>query len=129
MSTANNEAVQTEETTSGVATDGTTRTIVGTNEGGQATNTHGLTRRQLRILSQNRKPAATAVVFKGETAKMNGHVFQVHSERKNKSQFMETLEALRIYSSTAYKDDIESLTVLFTKLEQPVVKEPEEPVN
>ena len=42
---------------------------------------------------------------------------------------METLEALRIYSSTAYKDDIESLTVLFTKLEQPVVKEIEEPAK
>ena len=106
MSTANNEAVQTEETNSGVATGGTTRAIVGTNDGGQSTNTHGLTRRQQRILGQNRKPAATTVAFKGETAKMNGHVFQVHSERKNKSQFMETLEALRIYSSTAYKDDI-----------------------
>ena len=25
--------------------------------------------------------------FKGDTAKMNGHVFQLHSERMNKSQF------------------------------------------
>ena len=69
------------------------------------------------------------MVFRGKTGKINGHVFQVHSDRKNKSQFMETLEALRIYSSTTYKDDIESLTVLFTKLEQPVVKEPEDPLK
>ena len=99
---------------------------VGTTDGGQTATTQGRTRRQQRIHNQNRKP--TAVVFKGETGKMNGHVFQVHSERSNKSQFMETLEALRFYSSSAYKDDIESLTVLFTKLEQLDVKELEEPV-
>ena len=69
------------------------------------------------------------MVYKGETGKMNGHVFQVHSERNNKSQFMETVGALRIYSSSVYKDDIESLTVLFTKVEQPAVKEPEEPIK
>ena len=48
--------------------------------------------------------------------KMNGNVFQINSERKNKSQFTETIEALNVYSSTEYKNDIESLTVLFTDL-------------
>ena len=62
------------------------------------------------------KPTATIVVFKDDTGTMNGHVFQVRSERSNKSQFMETLEALRVHFSSAYKDNIESLTVVFTKL-------------
>ena len=35
--------------------------------------------------------------FHGETAKMNGHVFQTHAERTNKSQFIETVEKLRVY--------------------------------
>ena len=65
--------------------------------------------------------------FKGETLKMNGHVFQLHAERKNKAQFTDTMEALRIYASTAYKNDIESLTVLFMELEEPTVAEPQGP--
>ena len=58
---------------------------------------------------------------------MNGHMFQTHSERTNKSQFADTMEALRIYASTAYKSDIESMTALFTSLEEPRVKELKEP--
>ena len=42
-------------------------------------------------------------IFKGETAKMNGHVFQTHTERRDKSQFEDTMEALRIYTSSVYK--------------------------
>ena len=59
---------------------------------------------------------------------MNGHVFQTHAERTNKSQFVDTVERLRVYCSKAYKSDIESLTPLFTKLEKPKVKQPEDPV-
>ena len=65
MSAANNEAVQTEETATGVTAEGTTRATVGTNDGGQAATTQERTRRQQRILNQNRKPTATTVVFKG----------------------------------------------------------------
>ena len=58
---------------------------------------------------------------------MNGNVFQIHSERKNKSQFTETIEALRVYSSTEYKNDIESLTILFAELKTPGVVKPDDP--
>ena len=75
----------------------------------------------------NQSAAKDVKVFKGETAKMNGHVFQLHAERKNKAQFSDSMEALRIYSSTAYKNDIESLNILFTDLEKPRVAEPKEP--
>ena len=39
---------------------------------------------------------------------------------------MEIVEALRVYASSAYKNDIESIMVLFVKLEEPNVKEPDE---
>ena len=58
---------------------------------------------------------------------MNEHVFQLHAERKNKAQFADTMESSRIYASTAYTNDTESLTVLFTELEEPTVAEPEGP--
>ena len=58
---------------------------------------------------------------------MNGHVFQTHAERKDKSQFEDTMEALRIYASSAYKNDIESMNILFTELKNPTVIKPEDP--
>ena len=84
--------------------------------------------RRPRQYSQNRR-VAERNEFKGETANMNGNVFEIHSERKNKSQFSDTVDALKVYSSVAYKNDIEFLNVLFTKLERPKVKEPEDPVE
>ena len=54
--------------------------------------------------------------FKGETTKMNRHVFQLHVEHSNKAQFTVTMEALRIYASTAYKSDIEPMNILCTEL-------------
>ena len=69
-----------------------------------------------RTFNPNRMTAGTSNAFKGETSKLNGNVFQFHSVRTNMSQFMETVEALRVYSSSAYKSDIESLTVLFTDM-------------
>ena len=65
--------------------------------------------------------------FKGATAKMNGNVFQLHSERKNKSQFGDTVKALSVYSSEVFKNDIEALTSLFTDLAEPKVEQPEDP--
>ena len=66
--------------------------------------------------------------FKGETEKMNGNVFQLHSDRK-KSQFTDTMEALRVYLSTAYKSDIKYLNSLFTELKEPSVDVPADPVT
>ena len=77
--------------------------------------------------SNRGKPGQDTHKFKGETVKMNGNVFQLHSERKNKSQFIDTIEALRVYYSSEYKSDIESLNVLLTNLETPSVKKPKEP--
>lgn len=53
---------------------------------------------------------------------MNGNLFQIHSEHKNKYQLMETIEAIKIYCSTEYKNDIKSLTILFMELKTPGVK-------
>ena len=42
---------------------------------------------------------------------------------------METIEALRVYASTSYKRDNESLAILFTKLETPSVEDPDDPIE
>ena len=67
--------------------------------------------------------------FKGETPAMNGHVFQVHAEQKKRGQFQDTLDALKVYASTAYRKDINHLTRLFSELKTPEVPRPEEPVK
>ena len=98
----------------------------GANQGGNsgagtgARNQHKPTRRN--------KPKIEEKKFRGETTEMNDHVFQTHAERTNKSQFIDTIEKLRVYCSKAYKNDIEALTPLFTKLETPKVKQPEDPI-
>ena len=66
-------------------------------------------------------------VFKGETPQMNGNVFQTHSKQSSKTQFNYTLDALRIYASTAHKTDIEALNMLFTQLQTPCLHRPIEP--
>ena len=52
-----------------------------------------------RVYQHTRKTGSSSTTFKGETEKMNGNVFQLHSERARMSQFTETLEAFRVYSS------------------------------
>ena len=74
-----------------------------------------------------RKPNnARGVFFKGETKEMNGNVFQTHSEQKKRGQFQDTMDALKVYSSTVYKKDIRYLNPLFNRLERPDVSEPEQ---
>ena len=80
-----------------------------------------------RPFNTNKKNVTQIKEFRGDTVKLNGNIFQVHSEKKNKSQFMDSIEALRVYSSAAYKSDIEALTVLFTKLDLPTVVIPADP--
>ena len=60
---------------------------------------------------------------------MNGHVFELHSERRDKSQFADTVKAMRVYASQSFKSDIDSLTILFKELKTPSVKIPEDPVE
>jgi len=60
---------------------------------------------------------------------MNGRVFELHVERRNKSQFPDTMEALIFYTSTAYNNDINYLNILFTELKVSTIKEPKDPVE
>ena len=64
--------------------------------------------------------------FKGETVRIKGQNFQLHAERRNKSQFMDTMEALKICASAAYKSNINSLNMLFTELKVPTLNETKE---
>ena len=59
--------------------------------------------------------------IKGKSTALNGHVFQVHAERPKKDQLQDTLDALKIYTSTIYIKDIYNLTTLFTDLVPPLI--------
>ena len=65
--------------------------------------------------------------FKGETAGMQGHVFEVLGERVTKRQFEDTLEALERYAGETYPGEIALLQPLFKRLEYPKVEAPEPP--
>ena len=97
----------------------------GTNASEETVNGQETNRR--RPFNTNKKNVTQIKEFRGDTVKLNGNVFQVYSERKIKSQFTDSIEALSVYSSVAYKSDIEALTVLFTKLEVPTVVIPTDP--
>ena len=54
-------------------------------------------------------------------------MFQTHAEIKDKSQFEDTMEALRIYASSMYRSDIESKEILFIELKTYTVSKLEDP--
>ena len=54
--------------------------------------------------------------FKGDVAKMNGHVFQTHTETKKTGQFNKSLEILKILAATKNKKDIKYFNTLFRNL-------------
>jgi len=70
---------------------------------------------------------STSNTFKGKVVDMNGNVFQLATERKKKDQFDDTLEALKIYASTKFSEDIAHLDPLLRKLRKPIIKEPIKP--
>ena len=41
-------------------------------------------------------------VFESKTKEMNGNIFQLHVEQKQKGQFQDTLDQLQVYSSAIY---------------------------
>ena len=51
-------------------------------------------------------------------------MFKLHAEKNNKAQFSDTMEALRLYASTAYKIKFNSMSILFDEQEELIVSEP-----
>mmetsp|Transcript_7064 Transcript_7064/g.10126 ORF Transcript_7064/g.10126 Transcript_7064/m.10126 type:complete len:184 (+) Transcript_7064:465-1016(+) len=66
--------------------------------------------------------------FDGLCKDMGGHVFQFHSEQKS-NQFDKTMQALKIYASKVYKNDMTNLTPFFESLKMPVLVEPTAPTR
>ena len=65
--------------------------------------------------------------FVGDTPEMLGHVFQVHSEQRKRGQFQDTLDQLKIYTSTNYKKEIKHMRRLFTEIQTPQMSKPKPP--
>lgn len=77
--------------------------------------------------SNTRNQVNNSSVFKGNVTGMNSHVFQLHSERRKKGQFQETMDALKTLASTEFKQEIRYLEPLFRELTNPKVPLPIKP--
>jgi len=64
--------------------------------------------------------------FKGETACLSGHVFQLQEESRDPTQFKETMETIERYVNKTYNVD---MRVLFntSDIKMPSVSRPEKP--
>ena len=92
MSATNEGTTPTAESTGNSAVTANVTSVNGGNNADNVTgNGHEYNRR--RGYNANKKPSATTNVFRGETGKMNGHVFQVHSERVKRGEVKEDVEA------------------------------------
>ena len=76
---------------------------------------------------RRRNDDARKTTFTGDTPEMLGHVFQVHSEQRNRGQFQDTLDQLKIYASTNYKKEVKHMQKLFTELQTPQINKPKPP--
>ena len=56
---------------------------------------------------------------------MHSNVFQTYSEQQKKEQFLLTMEALKVYAATRFKDDMEHLKILFEEIKTPSIPLPE----
>jgi Reverse transcriptase (RNA-dependent DNA polymerase) len=70
----------------------------------------------------------TSSNFKGNTAEMNGHVFQVHSESNSEKQFAKTYEMLGQYAKKhlTRSGDLDPLLNDMGDIKTPTLKEPED---
>ena len=67
--------------------------------------------------------------FKGEITEMNGPVFETHREKIKRGRFQDTLNIIKKYSSTNFKQDIIYLTPSFLHLKELEVPKPPDPVE
>ena len=65
--------------------------------------------------------------FRGDTAVMQGHIFQVHGEHKKRGEFKKTPSSLERYSGKTYLLDTTLLQSLFKDLKTPNIEPPATP--
>ena len=65
--------------------------------------------------------------FTGNTVDMNGHVFQLSTERRKRGQFRDTLDQLLTHTGIHHKQEIEYLKPMLKNLETPVINVPQPP--
>ena len=97
----------------------------GENDGGNSNKSSSSLRKKRR--DRYKKSSVAASSFIGTSTNMNGHVFQLQSEGPKKGQFKDTIDALKVLSSTEFKKDIAYLEPIFKKLEKPFVPRPIKP--
>lgn len=60
---------------------------------------------------------------------MSGHVVETHTKQIKRGQFQDTLNMLKIYLSTQFKQDVNYFTPLFSQFREPAVKKSPDPVK
>jgi hypothetical protein len=65
--------------------------------------------------------------FKGGIDEMNGHVFQVHAESPQSTQFTRTCEELLTYTAIKFTNGNDNIQYLISNLKDPKFEEPPEP--
>lgn len=97
------------ETTEAGSTSGSTiSTRPATTIGGRTTNTsnNNNTRTSSKNNQNDNNRGNRTSSFLGNVANMQGNVFQLHSERREKGQFQDTLDALKTLAATEFKSEI-----------------------
>ena len=118
------------ETTEAGSTSGSTiSTRPATTIGGRTTNTsnNNNTRTSSKNNQNDNNRGNRTSSFLGNVANMQGNVFQLHSERREKGQFQDTLDALKTLAATEFKSEIRYLEPLFRELTNPVIPLPIKP--
>jgi Zinc knuckle len=71
-----------------------------------------------------RGPTTTRSTFKGNTLDMNGHVFECHEERGDRTQFPKTLEVLGEYAAKNLKHPEDLKSIFEENMTAPKIEEP-----
>ena len=84
-------------------------------------------RNRNRSTSSNTSTATMrADKFVGKTQALSGHCFHIPAEKPKRTEFITTLEAIRLFASDKYKSQYRRLKItLFEEFKEPTVDEPD----
>jgi hypothetical protein len=69
---------------------------------------------------------STSSKYKGKTAELEEHSFHTHSENPKRTEFLTTLEAIKMYAAKQYKNQfIHMKEAIFEDFEEPTINPPD----
>ena len=96
---------------------------------GRGGRSHNRRNRNRSTSSSTSTATVKADKFVGKTQALAGHCFHIPSEKPKRTEFLTTLEAIRLFASDKYKSQYRRLKItLFEEFKEPTVDEPDKPV-